>query len=397
MINKIKDFLKNKLSRRKQNHSDQEVDSTGNFSTQSSLEDDVPKLTLKEKFTSALIGIKSKYKGRRLKPFEISQSPKQSQKKSALLSPNISQTIEKLLSRPCREPIHQVFLVVIICSLTYSLGKISALALKGPPALDSARDHTVTVPMNKNFNPATLAQVRNSNIFRTNTGLGQKSTVASDKCESAQKASNLPIKLVNTVVLQDSVKSIASVQIRGDKMLLEVREGEQISNLAKIFKIDRLEMLIRNLESGLCESIASTKVQGGKSPISVLSPSDSKAFIKNRKMPGIENVGNQFKISKKLLDEKIKDIASILTQARAIKIQNPDGSMAFKMTEMDPEGIFPYLGLQDQDIITSINGKPIYDMNEVMSLFAKIKNLDSLSLGVKRDGSDSVQEYSIKK
>jgi type II secretory pathway component PulC len=93
----------------------------------------------------------------------------------------------------------------------------------------------------------------------------------------------------------------------------------------------------------------------------------------------------------------MKDIASILTQARAIKIQNPDGSLAFKMTEMDPQGIFPYLGLQDQDIITSINGKPIYDMNEVMSLFARIKNLDNLQLGVKREGSDSVQEYSIKK
>src|SRR5690606_34672947 len=98
-----------------------------------------------------------------------------------------------------------------------------------------------------------------------------------------------------------------------------------------------------------------------------------------------------------LIDEKMKDIAAILTQARAIKIQNPDGSIAFKLTEMDPEGIFPYLGLQDQDIITSINGKQIYDMNEVMGLFSKIKNLDNLSLGVKREGADSVQEYSIKK
>lgn len=114
-------------------------------------------------------------------------------------------------------------------------------------------------------------------------------------------------------------------------------------------------------------------------------------------MPGIENVGNNFNISKTLLDEKMKDIASILTQARAIKIQNPDGTMAFKLTELDPQGIFPYLGLQDQDIITSINGKPIYDMNEVMGLFAKIKNLDKLQLGVRREGTDSNLDYNIKK
>jgi type II secretory pathway component PulC len=134
-----------------------------------------------------------------------------------------------------------------------------------------------------------------------------------------------------------------------------------------------------------------------RSSISVMSPQASREFKKNKPISGIENVGNKFTIQKQLLDEKHKDIASVLTQARAIKIQNPDGTLSFKMTELDPQGIFGYLGIQDQDIITSINGKPIYDMNEIMNLFARIKGLDNLSLGIKREGSESVQEYSIKK
>jgi type II secretory pathway component PulC len=128
-----------------------------------------------------------------------------------------------------------------------------------------------------------------------------------------------------------------------------------------------------------------------------MTPAQSREFKANKKLPGIENNGNKFAISKNLLDEKLKDIGAVLTQAKAVKIQNPDGSLSFKMTELDPQGIFPYLGIQDQDIITSINGKPIYDMNEVMLLFGRIKGLDNLSLGIKRDGSDSVQEYNIKK
>ena len=134
-----------------------------------------------------------------------------------------------------------------------------------------------------------------------------------------------------------------------------------------------------------------------RSPISVLSPSASREFKKNKPIPGIENVGNKFTIQKTLLDEKLKDIGAILTQAKAIQIKNPDGSLSFKMTELDPNGIFGYLGIQDQDIITSINGKPIYSLNEVMGLFGRIKNLDQLSLGIKREGTDSQQEYSIKK
>lgn len=313
------------------------------------------------------------------------------------LSPSLSQSTEKFLSRQARETIHQFSLAVLIFTSTYTIGKVTALFMKGPPAVDTPRSSLVAIDPRDDFNPGLLNQVKSINIFRTERGLGQKKSTTIAKCDEAQSRSNLPIKLMNTVVLQDDVKSLASVQVRGGRDLQEVRIGDQISNLAKIFKIERLNIIIRNLESGVCEYIASDKLRETRSPISVMTPSQSRAFVASKKMPGIENIGNKFNISKNLLDEKIKDIASILTQARAIKIQNPDGTLSFKLTEVDPEGIFPYLGLQDQDTITSINGKPIYDINEVMSLFAKIKNLDKLQLGIKRDGTETNLDYNIQK
>jgi type II secretion system protein C len=405
MINKIKDFLKNKLGRKSHDdfsNQDELLDQVISESDvdeayqPAALSDDKTNVTSfktswKEKLTSA----RSKMSP---KDWKIPDGFKNKKgETSNLLSPSLTRSIEKFLSRDARETIHQTGLVLVICLFTYNLGKVTALVLKGPPAIDSAKDYVISLNLENDFNPATLNQVKSINIFRTNSGLGAKKKVADVKCEEASQASSLPIKLVNTIVLQDTIKSLASVQVRSDRDLQEVRVGDQISNLAKIFKITRLEILVKNLESGVCESIASAKAQEARSPISVMSPSQSKQFVATKKMPGIENVGNKFKISKTLLDDKMKDIGAILTQARAIKIQNPDGTISFKLTEMDPQGLFPYLGLQDQDIITSINGKPIYDMNEVMGLFAKIKNLDNLSLGVKREGSDSVQEYSIKK
>lgn len=398
MINKIKDFLKNKLRRKASDLSDQadvpEHDDMPDEQEEIEIEEAYPKPTLKEKLTSSVSGLRE-----RLTNVKV---PKLSQFKNVdtthLISPNLGKAIEKFLTRESREPIHQISLVLVICGITYTLGKVTALVLKGTPALDSPRQYTVSIPLEKDFNPGTLAQVKSINIFRTNAGPGsKKKNVADTKCEKAQQSSSLPIKLVNTIVLQDSVKSLASVQVRGERDLQEIREGEQIDNMAKIFKITRLEILVKNLENGVCESIASEKARDNLTPLSVMSPAASREYKLSKKMAGIENVGNKFIISKTLLDEKLKDIAAILTQARAIKIQNPDGSMSFKLTELDPQGIFPYLGLQDQDIITSINGKPIYDINEVMGLFGRIKNLDNLQLGVKREGSDSVQEYSIKK
>ncbi len=407
MINKFKDFLKTRLGKKNRDLSDQEgvpddtnpsnnfeiSDKTGETSLANSHE------SLKDKISGSISGLRSKIFKPNLTNWKLPDGHKK--KKSfeglTLLSPNLTKNLEHLLSRQGRETIHQVSLVLLISAVTYFFGKTTALFLKGTPQIDSSKTYSVQIDLEKDFNPSTLSQVRSINIFRTNTGLGQKKNVADTKCEKAQQTSNLPIKLINTVVLQDSVKSLASVQVRGDRSLQEVREGEQISNLAKIFKITRLQILVKNLENGICEGIESDKGRESRSPISVMSASKSREFKANKKISGIENDGNKFSISKNFLDEKIKDISSILTQAKAIKIQNPDGTMSFKLTEMDPEGLFSYLGLQDQDIITSINGRPIYDMNEVMGLFGRIKNLDKLQLGVKREGSDSVLDYNIKK
>ncbi len=407
MINKFKDFLKTRLGKKNRDLSDQEgvpdntnpsnnfeiSDKTGETSLANSHE------SLKDKISGSISGLRSKIFKPNLTNWKLPDGHKK--KKSfeglTLLSPNLTKNLEHLLSRQGRETIHQVSLVLLISAVTYFFGKTTALFLKGTTQIDSSKTYSVQIDLEKDFNPSTLSQVRSINIFRTNTGLGQKKNVADTKCEKAQQTSNLPIKLINTVVLQDSVKSLASVQVRGDRSLQEVREGEQISNLAKIFKITRLQILVKNLENGICEGIESDKGRESRSPISVMSASKSREFKANKKISGIENDGNKFSISKNFLDEKIKDISSILTQAKAIKIQNPDGTMSFKLTEMDPEGLFSYLGLQDQDIITSINGRPIYDMNEVMGLFGRIKNLDKLQLGVKREGSDSVLDYNIKK
>jgi type II secretory pathway component PulC len=431
MINKIKDFLKNKLSKKtsedlsgreeildhfkaededKTNPGFQvevkrsEVDAsdaTGEiYLPPEDLENasKAPlsgKPTIKDKLNNSLAFLIGKIKGLKGISFQNLLSKSDG---SPLLSPSLSRSIEKFLSRSSREPIHQAALVVLVCAVTYTLGKTTAIILKGSPHLDSSKDYTVSIPLDDSFNTATLTQVKSINIFRTNTGFGPKKGLADKKCEEAQQSSNLPIKLVNTIVLQDSIKSIASVQVRGDRDLQEVRIGDQISNIAQIAKITRLEILVKNLETGMCESIISdTKSKEASSPISVMSPSQSREYKANKKISGIDNVGNKFTISKTLLDDKLKDIAAVLTQAKAIQIQNPDGSLAFKMTELDPTGIFPYLGIQDGDIITSINGKPIYNMNEVMLLFGRIKGLDNLALGIKRDGTDSNQEYSIKK
>jgi type II secretion system protein C len=333
------------------------------------------------------------------KTFSVPVEKSYKVKNKKISSQRFFRLVDELFQTNKRPVYNTLFVLACFVVVSYEVGTLTALLLKGKMTFEaprvSARSQMSEL---KEFNSWGLNQVKTANLFKTNTQLGSLKEVAETKCEKSDEESSLPIKLVNTIVLQDSIKSIASVQMRNDKELKEFREGEEINNMAKIFKIERLQVIIKNLQSGTCEYLANNIIKKFDKPINVLSKAASALYKENlKKMKGIENVGNKFMISKELLDEKLKDIAGVLTQARAIKIQNPDGTLSFKITEIDPGGIFSYLGIQDSDIITNINGKPITDINEVMNLFGRLKGMNDLKLGIKRDGEDSNFEYELKK
>ena len=302
---------------------------------------------------------------------------------------------DKLLSKESFTHHNRAFLIAFFVVSTYSVGKITALILKGRPQFAPPAS-SMGGQVNEGFNPALLGQVKSADPFKTKTS-SAPTKISNAKCDEASERTTLPIKLVNTIVLQDSVKSIAAVQLRSGRDLKQVREGDTLEGMARISRIARLEMIIKNLQTGACESVPSDRAKDARQPISIMAPSQANRFKQQQKIKGIENDGNKYIISKDLLDEKLKDISKVLSEARAIKIQNPDGTLSFKITEIEPGGIFSYLGIQNEDTITSINGKPITDLNEIMSLFGRIKNVDQLQLGVKREGEETQMDYQMKK
>jgi type II secretion system protein C len=310
---------------------------------------------------------------------------------------DINQINYYLFSSRYKNQIHQSFLIFYVLLCAYTIGKMTAVILRGSQMHDDEKMAlTIQLDDSQELKSKDLEFIKTSNIFKTNSAEGKSPTENQmAKCEKTNGRSNLPYKLVNTVVLQDSVKSVAAVQVRSD--LSSFREGDTIENTARIDRIERLSLLVKNLQSGTCETITNENELLSSSRISVLSPSASKAFTEaKKKMAGIDNEGNKFSISKTLINEKIKDISSILTQARGIQMNNPDGSMSFKIVDIEPGGIFSYLGIQDQDMITQINGRKINDLNEIMSLFGKLQNLDNLQLTINRDGQEVPLEYSFK-
>ena len=113
----------------------------------------------------------------------------------------------------------------------------------------------------------------------------------------------------------------------------------------------------------------------------------------NSNIKGIVNEGDTFKIKKDVRDKLLENISEVMTQARAIQIKNPDGTLAFRMQEIVPGSIYSQLNIKDGDIITGINGKRFTNINELMSLFGQLKDIDHFEIGLKREGKAKNLEY----
>ena len=331
--------------------------------------------------------------------------PKNLKSSKILKNINFDKVIEGLYSPHSRKQIHKAFLATMIIGGTYSTGKTIALSLKGTPNTSPKGVSRIQSPSELKNVTADVNSIKSSNIFNALMNENEVTTkVDAPKqinenilCQSSNRASSLPLKLQNTLVLQDSVKSIASVQIRSNKIPLNVREGEKLENIAKVGRIGRLKLIFKNLKTGECEFIENKakKPKISTKNLTILNPRDGKKLIDQTKNANIKNEGNVFNIKKSVRDEMLSNISEVLTQARAVQIKNPDGSYSFKMTEIVPGSIYSKLGIVDGDIVSEIDGKKITNLNEIMSKFGTIKDKDQFSLGIKRNGTTETKEYNF--
>lgn len=314
-----------------------------------------------------------------------------------------SQIILRIFSPYNRHRIHALFIIAFLGTLTYLVGKNGALLLgliKSPEPKKISRPSTNTSDI-VNSSQEDITKVTHINLFNAKNSeqevaKGPKIDIDSIICTSGEAPSALPLKLMDTVVLQDSVKSVAAVQVRGRTELLNIREGERLETIAEVSRINRLSVVLKNLETGACEYIGNSDDATAPMPtnMKILSPQKGKALL-NANNPEIKSTGNNFKISKNYRNKMLANINQILTEAKAVQITNPDGTLAYKMTEVIPGSIYSQLNIQENDIITHINGKKIENLNELMSLLGRIKEIDQFQLTLKRNGMNENLEYNF--
>jgi len=220
---------------------------------------------------------------------------------------------QNLFSPNTRPAIHRVFILLLFIGsalltarlittiLTPKVEVVRVAALPSQPRIDT-----------KNLNNS-LASLERNDVFKAKvlvpTAKPKKKDPIVDQelvCKEAKRKSSLSMKLTKTIVLQDSVKSIASVQVRGKDSHLRI--GDRIPGMAEIGNIDGGKIFFKNLKSGLCEYVEAPKKDTGKRKSFQVEKNLKKGrkLIANSKKTGIKNDGNTYKIKKSVRDKNGK-------------------------------------------------------------------------------------------
>lgn len=114
----------------------------------------------------------------------------------------------------------------------------------------------------------------------------------------------------------------------------------------------------------------------------------------------IKMVGdNSYVIEKSAIDEALGDLNSIITQARVIP--NYTGSGAdrtidgFRIYRIKPGSIFQALGLQNGDVIKSINGEIMNNVETGLSLLSELRNQTKFNLAIERRRNPMEMNYEV--
>ncbi len=359
------------------------------------LKDKLKKLKFNPKLKERLKNIKRKKQPPEDVPFYLpGEKPPRKKIKESRGIPSFLNLPVLVFDVKNRGKFHRFFLATMILSACWFVGRLTALFMV-PKNLKTTPGNLPTIVINvttPNEWEKYTKLIRNKDLFKTSRPNQPKQKRRSDEkiiCDKADSKSNLPLKLMGTVVMQDTIKSLASVQVRGNNKLEDVREGEKVEDMAEIFHIERLRIIFKNLNTNECEFISHQKLDEEdkiESPV-MISKKEFKEIKSDLVEDGIKQVGNTICVSRALINEKLANFNEILTQARAIQIPNPDGTLSFKIVEITPGSIYTHLNIQDNDLIKTINGQPITGMQAIMGLFGKISKLPKLNLEIERDGN----------
>jgi general secretion pathway protein C len=105
---------------------------------------------------------------------------------------------------------------------------------------------------------------------------------------------------------------------------------------------------------------------------------------------------NKYELRRSTLESVLGNMALLSRSARIVPEMRDGKAAGFRLFAVRPDGPFAMIGMQNGDIISSINGLEITSPEKALEVYAKLKSASHLSLGMERNSQKVTKEYNIR-
>lgn len=211
---------------------------------------------------------------------------------------------------------------------------------------------------------------------------------------AAPVAMDLHLTLMGTSLLSKS-KPFAIIEDQGTREQNLYRLGETIPNAGPLVTVEKARVLINHDGKLVALEIPSDGMPAQATP----------GF--QRGFPGrlpfrmahsdVHPVGkNNYVIDRSAVQRNLQNLGQLFTQMRAIPNLAGNQTDGFRLSEIQGGSIFQQMGLQNGDVVTSINGQPLNDPTQAIALFNSLRDASNISMEVERGGQPVSLTYDIR-
>jgi len=197
-----------------------------------------------------------------------------------------------------------------------------------------------------------------------------------------------------------TVYSTAVLRDNDDKMVGAFRIGNMVKG-AKIIGIDETRVHLDNSGKPEFIDLLDDSPATTTRPVAAAEPTPTPAAprddVTDALKNGIKKTGeNTYEITRSTLETVLGNM-SLLSRSARIVPEIRDGKAAgFRLYSVRPDGPVALIGMQNGDVISSINGLEITSPEKALEVYAKLKSASHLSLGLERNGQKVTKDYSIR-
>lgn len=279
-----------------------------------------------------------------------------------------------------------ILLGFFVADLALLHSRVYFLPASAPPSKPPRLAHRTSIPNSE------YAVITRRNLFNDSGKIPPALIAKGGSKESGWDGppvlSQLPLKLVGTIVHANPGRSLATVMLSSRNESKSYKKGERIENIAEIVQVERRRVIMKNYNSRRLEYI--------EIPEDSLISFGVKNLNFSKGQDVIQAAENEFVVNKVELDNYMKDLSSILTTARMVENRGPDGKLhGFRFVWIDPKSPFAKLGFKDGDVLLEVDGQLLNTPTKGLQLFQEMRNSTSFNIVLERDGQRTPMRYSV--